>query len=209
MLALLLVIVLGALLAFVNEDVRKLDLHRLPTRAGWQLPDRVLQRLVLRAGDRVADLGAGDGYFVPFLADAVGPSGRVYAVEVGREEIAALQRQVAERGPENVEVVEGRAEDPLLPDGEIDLVLVVNVYHHISEQIPYFERLRGDLAPLGRVAILEPRARGLGRWFSPGGHYTAREELISNMEQAGYRPLGGFDDFPVQNLDIFRPVGQL
>ncbi len=103
----------------------KVDLLRVATsgRDGWQHPERVVESLEIRPGDRVADIGAGDGYFLPWLSEAVGPTGRVYAVEVDAEKIEALHATVQREGLENVEVVLGEFHDPLLPDAQIDLVL--------------------------------------------------------------------------------------
>lgn len=188
-------------------DVRKLELHRLPGRAGWQLPERTVAALALEPGDRVVDLGAGDGYFVGFLAAAVGPAGRVFAVEVSPGAIASLERKVRDEALANVEVIEGDAADPRLPDGTIDLVFLCDVYHHIGGRVEYFSRLQGDLASGGRVAIVEPRAHGFGRLVSPAGHATPAGELIAEMERAGYRLDRSFDFLPVQNLLVFRPAG--
>ena len=75
-------LIVTALLAGGCSGVSELDLSRIYSRAGWQLPERVVEALDIEPGDRVADLGAGEGYFLPYLSDAVGPSGTVYAVEV-------------------------------------------------------------------------------------------------------------------------------
>ena len=140
------------LLAVSDADFRKLEFARLPTRGAWQLPDRVIDSLGVASGDWVADLGAGDGYFVGYLAAAVGAGGRVYAVDVNAGAVAALRRKVEDEGLANVEVVEGATTDARLPDGEIDLVFLCNVYHHIDAQVAYFDRLRADLSPAGPPA---------------------------------------------------------
>src|SRR5262249_18425304 len=104
------------------------------SRDGWQQPGRVIAALGVHRGDRVAALGAGSGYFTLRLARAVGPSGRVYAVDVDEAMNAYLRERVAQAGLSNVEVILGRFEDPLLPDGGIDLVLVVDTYHHLEDR---------------------------------------------------------------------------
>ena len=115
-------------------------------------------------GDRVADLGAGGGYFTFRLAEAVGESGRVYAVDVDDDMVDYLTQQARERGAANVAVVRGEFEDPKLPDGEIDLLFTCNTYHHIADRSAYFRRVLVDLAPSGRVAIVE--FDGRGGWFA-------------------------------------------
>lgn len=199
------VIVLAlAILVLSDENIRKLDLSSLPRRAAWQLPDRVIEAVGVRPGDRVADLGAGSGYFIDYMAEAVGPGGRVYAVEVASGALARLAAKVRDDDLSNVEVVEGTAADAHLPDGAIDLVFLCDVYHHISDRVSYFSHLRADLTSDGRVAIVEPRDHGFGSWISPSGHATPRDELIAEMESAGYQVEASFDFLPVQNLLVFR-----
>ncbi len=189
-----------------SENFRKMDFRRLPARAGWQLPEEVVEALQIRLGDHVADLGAGDGYFVAFLADAVGPLGKLYAVDVAESAVRKLTAKVEKEQLHNVEVVKGSTTDAGLPDREIDLVFLCDVYHHIDDRVAYFSRLRTDLASDGRVAVVEPRDRGFGRLVSPAGHATPRDVLQDEMEAAGYRLESSLDFLPVQNLMIFRPV---
>src|SRR5512143_1493294 len=84
-------------------------------RDRWQQPERVIDALGVRPGERVADLGAGGGYFTFRLADAVGPTGRVYAVDVDPDLLAYLRERAAREGRSNVEVIEATADDPHLP----------------------------------------------------------------------------------------------
>ena len=111
-------------------------------RAAWQRPDRVVEGLGLRQGDRVADLGAGSGYLTFRLADAVGANGKVFAVEVSEAKVEALRREAAERGYANVEPVLAAFDDARLPPGAVDVVFLCNVYHHIDGRPAYFAKLR-------------------------------------------------------------------
>jgi len=104
----------------------------------WQLPDEVIDSLNIKPGDHVSDIGAGGGYFTFILADAVGPNGKVYAVDVDEEITVELEDTVSESGHENIVVVLGEFEGPLLPDGTIDLVFLCNTYHHIEDRADYF-----------------------------------------------------------------------
>lgn len=183
----------------------KLDWSSIYSRAGYQLPDRVIDALELPSGATVADLGAGDGYFTFRLADAVGPTGRVYAVDVDREKLAGLRAEVRERGYTNVTVVEGALDDPRLPDGEVDLVFVCDTYHHLDARETYFRGVRRDLAAGGRLAIVEIRPDNGGFWklFLPAGHATALDVMERELGAAGYRPTARFDFLPLQHFAIF------
>jgi ubiquinone/menaquinone biosynthesis C-methylase UbiE len=171
-------------------------------RDSWQHPERVVEELAIEPGARVADLGPGGGYFTFRLAEAVGPEGRIYAVDVDEDMTTYLEERIAEDGVGNVTVVLGRFEDPLLPDGEIDLLFTSNVYHHIEDRVAYFVRVRSDLAPGGRVAILELNDHS---WFPRTfGHYTEPEVIVGEMEQAGYSLDREFDFIDRQSFLIFR-----
>jgi arsenite methyltransferase len=173
------------------------------SRDGWQQPERVIAALGLEPGDRVADLGSGSGYFTLHLSKAVGPEGRVFAVDVDEEMNEYLTQRVAQAGATNVEVVRGRFDDPLLPDGGIDLVLTVDTYHHIDDRPAYFRKLQRDLAPGGRVAVIDYDGRKgwFVRWM---GHSTPRDELLREMDEAGYEVAEEHDFIDRQSFVVFR-----
>ena len=183
----------------------KLDLTTLG-RDSWQRPADVVDALELQPGDRVADLGAGEGYFVPHLTEAVGADGRVYAVDVDEEVVGEL----AERFPAdstNVEVVLAKFEDPMLPDGSLDLILIVNTYHHIEDRPAYFRRLRRDLRPGGRVAVIDPNEDlgGILALTLDKGHKSSAPVVEEEMRKAGYRVEARHDFLPVQFFRVFAP----
>jgi ubiquinone/menaquinone biosynthesis C-methylase UbiE len=172
------------------------------SRDAWQQPERVVAALGIESGDRVADLGSGSGYFTLHLARAVGPEGKVFAVDVDEEMNEYLRRRLEEQGIANVEVIEGRFEDPLLPDAGVDLVITVDTYHHLEDRVDYFRRLQRDLAPGGRVAVLE--FDGRKGWFVRlSGHYTPREELLREMGEAGYAVAAEHDFIDRQSFVVF------
>ena len=193
--------------------LQKVDFSRLilSGRDGYQHPERVIEALEITPGSRVADIGAGKGYWLPSLSRAVGDTGRVYAVEVEDDLIAELEARVARDGLDNVVVIRGEYADPELPDGEIDLAMTCITYHHIEDQVSYFRRLHVDLAPGGRVAHLEDR-HDMGppfRWFQGDGHWTDPEEVRAEMTEAGYRRVAEYDFLAVQSFQIFAPLADV
>jgi predicted methyltransferase len=199
-------LLLAAVLAASGcEPFAKIDWSRPLSRDAFSQPERVLEALDVAPGARVADLGAGDGYFTAPLARAVGPAGRVYAVEVSARSLRALRRLAREHP--NVEVVEATHDDPRLPDGEIDLVLLSSVYHHLDDRLAYFARLRRDLAPAGRVAVIEPRASAAS-WLLllPPGHGIPVPRMREEMAAAGYRAVASHDFLPAHSFEVFAPA---
>ena len=178
------------------------------TRDLWQRPERVIDILEIAPGASVADIGAGDGYFIPYLARAVGPDGVVYAVDVDEEKVRVLEALVAEQELENVKVVLGGFDDPSLPDGEIDLVFMVNTYHHIEDRPAYFGNIRStDLSSGGRVAVIEPTADGgffIGL-VAKEGHISSAPVVREEMNLAGYHTAVSHDFLMIQIFEVFTP----
>ena len=194
----------AALLALFAPALLKLDVGELPDRAAWSHPGRVVRSLDLAPSARVADIGAGGGYFTFHLADAL-PSGSVYATDVAPKIVEDLRDEVRRRGYDNIEVLLSETSDAGLPESSIDLALICDVYHHIDDRVPYFDRLRTSLTPRGRVAIIEVSDRVPVRWLSPPGHSTPAEVLEREMGEAGYRVVERFDFLPFHDFVVFAP----
>lgn len=173
----------------------------------WQQPETVIETLAIAPGASVADIGSGDGYFVPYLSSAVGAEGTVYAVDVDEEKVEGLQSLVADRGLANVKVVLAPYDDPALPDGEIDLVFLCNTYHHVEDRADYFRRVQADLSERGRVAVLEPNEdlTGIVSLFIEEGHTSSAPEVRAEMTQAGYQTVESHDFLVSQIFEIFMP----
>ncbi len=198
-----------AITAIGCAETAKLDWTRLvfSGRDGWQHPERVIESLALRTGDRVAEIGAGRGYWLASLSRAVGSTGRVYAVEVDPVLVAELEARVAREGLTNVEVVLGDRADPGLPDTSIDLAMTCLTYHHIDDRVAYFSALRHALRRGGRVAHLDDRPDSPPpiSWFQSDGHVSDPEGIVREMAAAGYARGDVFDFLPGQSFQIFAP----
>ncbi len=170
-------------------------------RDEWQHPEEVIKALKIQAGDQVADLGAGSGYFTFRLADAVGPTGKVYAVDIDSEMNAYLAQRVQDKGYQNIEVVLARPNNPGLPDNSIDLIFTSNTYHHLEERVTYFTNLQQDLQPDGSIAIIDFTGEG---WFQQlFGHYTPSETIQRELQEAGYTLEADLAFLPNQVFLIF------
>ena len=124
-----------------------------PERDAWQKPHEVIQALKLAPDAKVADLGAGTGYFAVRLANMV-PKGRVYAVDVEPDMVKYLGERARREKLPNMVAVQGTPADPQLPE-KVDVVMLVDVYHHIEDRTEYFRRLASSLASGARVAVID------------------------------------------------------
>ena len=171
-----------------------------PSRDAWQKPQQVVERLDIEPGARVADLGAGGGYFTWYLAAAVGPQGKVYAVEIDETALAIIEKEIKSRGVTNVVPIRAEPGDAKLPE-PVHLVFSCDTYHHMEDRVTYFRSLARYLKPDGKVAILDFHAEG----FFSGllGHGTTKEEVRREMESAGYRIAADHDFIESQHFQIF------
>ena len=173
-----------------------------PQRDAWQKPHEVIQALGLKPEAVVADIGAGTGYFATRLAHMV-PKGRVYAVDTEPDMVKHLGERARRDGLKNLSAVAGVPNDPRLPQ-QADVVLLVDVYHHIGERERYFLKLAGSLKPGGRVAIID------FRMDSPEGPPKAAriepERVKSEMKRAGYALAQEHSFLPRQYFLIFQPA---
>lgn len=128
-----------------------------PEREGEEAPSKAVELLGLTAGAVVADIGAGSGYMSEKLSRAVGPTGRVYAVDIQPEMIALIDARAQRDGLTNITTVLASPDDPRLPDGSVDLELMVDVYHELQHPQVVLRHLRRALRPAGRLVLLEYR----------------------------------------------------
>jgi ubiquinone/menaquinone biosynthesis C-methylase UbiE len=173
-------------------------------RDAWQEPEAVVAFLGLEGGETVADIGAGTGYFTVRLARAVGESGRVLAVDIAPEMLEFVEERARKEGLPQVETVLADADDPRLPDGRVDLILTVNTWHHINDRLDYLERLGRDLAPGGRLVIVDYREGELPVG-PPVGHKISRDDLVSELERGGFELEDELQSLEHQYVLAFRP----
>jgi|SRR5579862_1612417 len=176
-----------------------------PARDAWQKPAEVVAALQLRPGMRIADLGAGTGYFSRYLADAVGETGTVFAVDTEPGFVAHLRERAEREHTANIVPVLASADNPRLPTGAVDLVLIVDTVHHIDDRINYLRRLRHVLKPGGRVAVIDFKKENLPVG-PPPAHKLERRQIVREFAGAGYRLLKTPELLPYQYFLIFRPA---
>jgi SAM-dependent methyltransferase len=181
-----------------------LDLGLLegPDRDEWQKPDQIMDALVIADGAVVADLGCGAGWFTVRLARRVGPNGLVYAEDVQTEMIGATVRRVQREGLRNVKPILGTQDDPKLPAGRVDAVLIVGIYHEIANPVTLLKNVGRALKVTGRVGIVD-FTRGDGGPGPPGEERVDPAVILRDAQRAGLRFLKQESFLPFQYLLIF------
>jgi SAM-dependent methyltransferase len=173
-----------------------------PKRAEWQKPAEVVAALKLRPGQAVADIGAGSGYFAFPIAKALGPKGKVYAVDIEQGMLDYMNERAKKENTHNVVTVLAAPDDARLQPESVDLVFICDTWHHIDERIAYLRRLAPALRQGGRIVIVDYQKRPL-----PVGPNVeskiAREEVVREFGEAGFSLLEEPDFLPYQYYLIF------
>jgi predicted methyltransferase len=172
-----------------------------PKRDEWQKPHQVIQTLELAPDAVVADVGAGTGYFSVRLATML-PKGMVYAVDVEPDMVEHLAERAKREERKNMQAVQGAPGDAKLPE-KVDLILFVDVHHHIDQREQYFRKLRASLKPGGRVAIIDFRLDS--REGPPKAARVAPEKVKAELKAAGYSLAEEHGFLPNQYFLIFKP----
>lgn len=177
-----------------------------PEREDEEAPSKAIALLALKPGATVADVGAGSGFMSEKLSRAVGPSGRVYAVDIQPEMIALIDARVKNEGLTNVTTVLGEPDDPKLPDGTLDLELMVDVYHELQHPQIVLRRLRKALRPDGRLVLLEYRKEDPAIPIRPE-HKMSVADAKAELEAEGFRLADVNEALPRQHVLTFTRTG--
>ena len=197
---------------YMGREVARVMSHRgaawleRDDRALEERPDILLRALDLAPDAVVADLGAGTGYFTFRLAAEV-PQGRVYAVDIQREMLAIVEARADQEGVSNVEPVLGTESDPNLPDGAVDVSLLVDSYHEFAYPREMLAAVYRATRPGGRIVLVEYRAEDPNVPIREL-HKMTEGQARREVEAAGFRFVENRDDLPQQHFLVFeRPPG--
>ena len=206
-----LALLVGAFLPAAAQQARG-SADGLPPRDEWQKVPEILAALRVAPGQRIADIAAGKGYLTKPLATAVGKTGRVYAVEIGVEELAALRALSQQEGVGNIEVIAGSESDPHLP-ANLDGAVVLNSYHELGDYKSTLAAIKRALRPGALLVLVDNAARS--GWFiernDQASHHALDPKYVdAELRAAGFEIVNRRDDFIVQPyaqwLIIARPI---
>jgi len=179
-----------------------------PKTEGFAHPVRNVAALGLQGGMRVADFGAGSGAYVLAIADRLGGTGRVYAIDVQRDLLQRIAREAARRGHRNVDIIAADLEMPgasKLADASIDLVLISNLLFQVADRLTVVREARRIVKPAGSVAVIDwsESFRGLG---PHPDHVVTRDDALQLLERAGFELVRQFSAGAHHYGLIARPV---
>jgi predicted methyltransferase len=173
-----------------------LSIFEYPERDKKLQIDRVMDLLGITAGKNVADIGAGSGWFTVRAARRVGPTGAVIAEDINPVAIEYIGKRALKDNLQNVRTVLGAPDDPRLPAGSVDAVLMLKVYHEIAHPVMAMKALRPALRSGAKVGIIDRNGSG-------ADHGLNHDVVVKEMAEAGYRLVGTYDFTKADKEDYF------
>jgi ubiquinone/menaquinone biosynthesis C-methylase UbiE len=203
----LLVVIIVAALFLIYQLTQTLSQLRLAEaeRDRWQRPNEVIESLKLKAGDIVADVGCGVGYFTLKLAPKVAEHGGVLAEDILGESLTFVWVRAFLRHQSNIRVIHGSSDDPHLPEGAVDAVLVANSYHEFTKPLAILDRTFRALRSNGRLVVLDRGQRsyhGESRETQMKQYQIAASIVEDEIRQSGFEVISRDDRF------IDRPASE-
>ncbi len=172
----------------------------------YQPPEKVMDAMGIKPGMTIAEVGAGRGRYAVRIADHIGNTGIIYANDIDKESLDYLKYRCTRDTITNVEIILGTETDPCLPAGKIDIVYIINTYHHIEKPVEILKNILPSLSPNGRLIIIEhdpDKVMKLG-WdqSSIEGHSTYPNTVIEQSVSAGFKliEIKTFDFLPRDNM---------
>lgn len=177
----------AALVGLLRLHAAQDDKARFAERDAWQRPQEVMDKLGLKPGSVVADVGCGSGYFTFQLAARVGTQGKVYAEDVESGELRKIQTRVHQEHLGQIEVIQGTPDDPYLPADKLDAILVMNAYHEMKNYDAMLHGMYKALKPDGLLAIIDHEAAlGEPRSTYQEGHRIPAELVREDLARNGF-----------------------
>ena len=170
----------------------------------WQDTVEIMERLHLEAGDIVADIGAGSGYFTIPLASRVGEKGLVFAEDIQIEMINHISRKVDALGLKNVRVIFGKPEDPSLLDNFFNLAFLANTYHELETPFLLLENIKKDLRHYGKLAIIDWDPAKKSPFGPPIEEKVPEDIVIKEVERTGFELIEKHNFMPYHYFLVFR-----
>jgi ubiquinone/menaquinone biosynthesis C-methylase UbiE len=167
----------------------------------WQPPEQIMDAVGVRAGMRIGEAGSGEGYLTFHLARRVGDRGIVYANEISEADLETIRHRAQSEGVENIVTVLGEVEDPMFPEKNLDMVIMVYVLHHLDRPIEFLQNLEGYLKPDAPMVIVEKNT-DVKRSHPP--QFMTNRQILETIEESGYELERTEDFLPRDTIFVYR-----
>lgn len=151
-------------------------------RDRWQLPEKIIETIGVRSGMVIGEAGAGEGYFTFKLSPHVGEKGIIYANDIDKDALRKLEKRAAKERIKNIKTIAGKVTDPLFPNGQLDMLIMVYVFHDLARPLPFLENIKLDLKPSAPLVLVE----GDPEKYYGEGHFYALDKVVELVTSAGF-----------------------
>lgn len=167
------------------SDVKRwVKIFENPKRTAYQKPKSVVRAMQIKKGMHVADIGAGTGYFLPYLQSAIGTQGALWALDIAQPLVRHMKKRIQKAKWKNAQAKHIQPNDPQLKSASLDRILIANTWHHIGQRIQYGKKILKGLKKKGAVYIVEFT---MNSPFGPGKHHRLRPQQVqSELKRAGF-----------------------
>lgn len=153
-------------------------------RETWQPPEQIMDSIGVKPGMIIGEAGAGQGYFTFYLAKRVGEKGKVYANDISKSSLSEIQSRSKRENITNIITVLGETEDPLFPQKNLDMIVMVYVLHMLEKPLEFMENLQKYIKPETRLVIIERNTN------TERAHYPAfmtKKQILDLIEKTDYK----------------------
>ena len=165
-------------------------------------PEKVMDAIGLKKGMVVGEAGAGRGYFTFKMSKRVGKSGKIYANDINANALQSIKNRCQRENINNIKTILGKVADPLFPEGELDLVIMVYALHEFDKPVEWLRNVIPYMKPDANLVIIEPDVNGSG-WESR--HFLSKEEIAQIMKEAEYELVRIETFLEDDNVYIYKP----
>ncbi len=171
-------------------------------RDSWQKPEAIMDTIGVKEGMVIGEAGAGEGYFTFKLSKRVGKTGKIYANDISEKALRAIKRRCEREGINNITTILGKQDDPLFPEGKLDMVVMMMAFHEFKNQINWLQNVKPSMKTNATLIIIE---RDPEKWSSGRSHFMTKEKILKTVKKADYILLRMETFLPKDNIYIFRP----
>ncbi len=170
-------------------------------RDKWQQPDKIIDTLGIRQGMVIGEVGAGEGYFTFKLAQRVGSSGHIYANDIVQRVLDHINEDCRKENIDNITTILGKVEDPLFPPAQLDLVVMMRVFHDLSKPVNLINNIIPALKPGALLVIIDPDS---GKLKEDQKHFYGKNKILTIMQESKFELVQLLEFLPQDNIYIYR-----
>jgi ubiquinone/menaquinone biosynthesis C-methylase UbiE len=170
-------------------------------RDRWQQPDKIMDSLDIRQGMVIGEVGAGEGYFTFKLAQRVGSSGHIYANDIVNRYLDHINAYCRQQKIDNVTTILGKIDDPLFPSSQLDLVVMMRVFHDLSQPVNLVNNIIPALKPGAPLVIIDPESNKVP---DNRTHFYSKDKILAIMQKSKFKLIKTLDFLPQDIIYIYR-----